>query len=103
MKVRGCYRYRAPGRLAPRRGAVHASSVGGAASLDDDGRNRNVRLPIKVCVRVRGDGIEIDLTGSADQVETGISDLPICQVRRYAAQVTEFRWAADDPHQPAFG
>ena len=22
--------------------------------LDDDGRNRNVRLPIKVCVRVRG-------------------------------------------------
>ena len=35
-----------------------------------DGRNRDVRLPIKVCVRVRGDGIETDLTGSADQVET---------------------------------
>ena len=33
--------------------------------LDDDGRNRDVRLPIKVCVRVKGDGIEIDLTGSA--------------------------------------
>ena len=41
--------------------------------LDDDGRNRDVRLPIKVCVRVKGDGIEIDLTGSADQVETGFN------------------------------
>ena len=41
--------------------------------LDDDGRNRDVRLPIKVCVRVRGDGIEIDLTGSSDQVETGFN------------------------------
>ena len=35
--------------------------------------NRDVRLPIKVCVRVKGDGIEIDLTGSADQVETGFN------------------------------
>ena len=41
--------------------------------LDDDGRNRDVRLPVKVCVRVKGDGIEIDLTGSADQVETGFN------------------------------
>ena len=41
--------------------------------LDDDGKNRDVRLPIKVCVRVQGDGIEIDLTGSADQVETGFN------------------------------
>ena len=41
--------------------------------LDDDGRNRDVRLPIKVCVRVKGDGIEIDLTGSSDQVETGFN------------------------------
>ncbi len=41
--------------------------------LDDDGKNRDVRLPIKVCVRVHGDGIEIDLTGSADQVETGFN------------------------------
>ncbi len=41
--------------------------------LDDDGRNRGVNLPIKVCVRVEGDGIEIDLTGSADQVETGFN------------------------------
>ena len=41
--------------------------------LDDDGKNRGVRLPIKVCVRVQGDGIEIDLTGSADQVETGFN------------------------------
>ena len=41
--------------------------------LDDDGKNRGVRLPIKVCVRVIGDGIEIDLTGSANQVETGFN------------------------------
>jgi N-methylhydantoinase B len=41
--------------------------------LDDDGKNRDVRLPIKVCVRVKGDGIEIDLTGSASQVETGFN------------------------------
>ena len=41
--------------------------------LDDDSRNRDVRLPIKVCVRVKGDSIEIDLTGSADQVETGFN------------------------------
>ena len=30
-------------------------------------------MPIKVCVRVKGDGIEIGLTGSADQVETGFN------------------------------
>jgi N-methylhydantoinase B len=41
--------------------------------LDDDGKNREVRLPVKVCVRVLGDGIEIDLTGSSDQVETAFN------------------------------
>ena len=41
--------------------------------LDDDGKNRDVRLPIKVCVRVKGDGIEIDLTGSSKQVETAFN------------------------------
>ena len=41
--------------------------------LDDDGKNRDVRLPIKVCVRVKDDGIEIDLTGSANQVETAFN------------------------------
>ncbi|MDH0873170.1 hydantoinase B/oxoprolinase family protein [Agrobacterium pusense] len=38
--------------------------------LDDDGRNREKRLPVKVCVRVIGDNIEVDLTGSADQTPT---------------------------------
>ncbi|MGH7117541.1 MAG: hydantoinase B/oxoprolinase family protein [Acetobacteraceae bacterium] len=38
--------------------------------LDDDGRNRDTRLPIKVCVRVIGDSIEVDLTGSAAQTPT---------------------------------
>jgi len=38
--------------------------------LDDDGRNRGVHLPVKVTVRVAGDGVEVDLTGSSAQVET---------------------------------
>ncbi|MDO5630229.1 MAG: hydantoinase B/oxoprolinase family protein [Paracoccus sp. (in: a-proteobacteria)] len=38
--------------------------------LDDDGRNRDQRLKIKVTVRVRGDEAEVDLTGSADQTPT---------------------------------
>ena len=38
--------------------------------LDDDGRNRGQRLPVKVCVRVKGDSVEIDLTGSAPQTPT---------------------------------
>lgn len=38
--------------------------------LDDDGRNRGDRLPVKVCVRVKGDSIDVDLTGSADQTPT---------------------------------
>ena len=41
--------------------------------MDDDGRNRDVKLPIKVCVRVKGDSIEVDLTGSSDQVPTGFN------------------------------
>ncbi|MBN9017749.1 MAG: hydantoinase B/oxoprolinase family protein [Rhizobiales bacterium] len=41
--------------------------------LDDDGRNRNVRLPIKVCVRIRGDEAEVDLTGSSPQVPTAFN------------------------------
>jgi len=41
--------------------------------LDDDGRNRDVTLPIKVCVRIKGDEVEVDLTGSADQVPTGFN------------------------------
>jgi N-methylhydantoinase B len=41
--------------------------------LDDDGLNRDKRLPVKVCVKVRGDSVEVDLTGSADQVPTGFN------------------------------
>lgn len=41
--------------------------------LDDDGRNRDVHLPIKVTVRVTGDDVEVDLTGSADQVSTAFN------------------------------
>lgn len=38
--------------------------------LDDDGRNRGKPLLVKVTLRVRGDGVEVDLTGSADQTPT---------------------------------
>ncbi|QIB36427.1 hydantoinase B/oxoprolinase family protein [Ancylobacter pratisalsi] len=38
--------------------------------LDDDGRNRGQHLPVKVCVRVIGDRVEVDLTGSAPQTPT---------------------------------
>ncbi|PVA08918.1 methylhydantoinase [Pelagivirga sediminicola] len=38
--------------------------------LDDDGRNRGQQLPVKVCVRVSGDSITVDLTGSAPQTPT---------------------------------
>jgi len=41
--------------------------------MDDDGRNRDTRLPIKVCVRIIGDSVEVDLTGSADQVPTAFN------------------------------
>lgn len=41
--------------------------------LDDDGRNRGVRLPIRVCVRIRGDEAEVDLTGSSPQVPTAFN------------------------------
>ncbi|WCB94916.1 hypothetical protein DSM104299_03656 [Baekduia alba] len=39
--------------------------------LDDDGRNRGVKLPVKVKVVVSGDEITFDLTGSSDEVPTG--------------------------------
>jgi 5-oxoprolinase (ATP-hydrolysing) len=39
--------------------------------LDDDGRNRGVKLPVKVKVIVEGDQITYDLTGSSDEVSTG--------------------------------
>jgi len=41
--------------------------------LDDDGRNRGEHLPIKVTVRVTGDDVEVDLTGSSPQVPTAFN------------------------------
>lgn len=38
--------------------------------LDDDGRNRDQPLKVKVTIRVQGDGLEVDLSGSADQTPT---------------------------------
>src|SRR5438094_2355509 len=39
--------------------------------LDDDARNRDVRLRVETAVRVEGDEITIDLTGSHPEVPTG--------------------------------
>src|SRR5439155_5361847 len=39
--------------------------------LDDDGRTRGVKLPVKVAVVIEGDDITFDLTGSNDEVPTG--------------------------------
>jgi N-methylhydantoinase B/oxoprolinase/acetone carboxylase alpha subunit len=47
-------------------GEYHAESW-----LDDDGRNWGKPLKVNVTVKKRGDSILIDLTGSADEVETG--------------------------------
>ncbi|MNG74600.1 Acetophenone carboxylase delta subunit [compost metagenome] len=55
--------------------------------LDDDGRNRERRLPVVVTVKVRGDALEVDLTGSAAQTETAYN-VPFegsCKVAAYAA------------------
>lgn len=41
--------------------------------LDNDGRNWDVPLKVVVTVRKKGDSIAIDLTGSADEVETGFN------------------------------
>src|SRR5260370_17815727 len=41
--------------------------------LDDDGRNRGKTLPVKVTVKKRGDGVEVDLTGSAQQSPTAFN------------------------------
>lgn len=55
--------------------------------LDDDGRNRETRLPVVVTVRVEGDGVTVDLTGSAPQTATAYN-VPFegsCKVAAYAA------------------
>lgn len=41
--------------------------------LDHDGRNWDTMLKVVVTLRKKGDGITIDLTGSADEVETGFN------------------------------
>ena len=41
--------------------------------LDDDGRTRGVQLPVKVAVKIEGDEIAFDLTGSSAEVPTGFN------------------------------
>ncbi|WP_087719296.1 hydantoinase B/oxoprolinase family protein [Salinicola salarius] len=54
--------------------------------LDDDGRNRDERLPVVVTVKVEGDSVTVDLTGSADQTATAYN-VPFegsCKVAAFA-------------------
>jgi N-methylhydantoinase B len=44
-----------------------------SSHLDDDGRNREVRLPVHVEVRVEGSEMTVDLSKSADQSPTGFN------------------------------
>ncbi|SFU97965.1 hydantoinase B/oxoprolinase family protein [Halomonas korlensis] len=55
--------------------------------LDDDGRNRDVQLPVVVTVKIKGDSVTVDLTGSADQTPTAYN-VPFegsCKVAAFAA------------------
>lgn len=54
--------------------------------LDDDGRNRDLQLPVVVTVKVKGDSVMVDLTGSADQTPTAYN-VPFegsCKVAAFA-------------------
>ncbi len=55
--------------------------------LDDDGRHREQRLPVVVTVKVQGDSVTVDLTGSAAQTLTAYN-VPFegsCKVAAFAA------------------
>ena len=55
--------------------------------LDDDGRHRDQRLPVVVTVKVQGDSVIVDLTGSAAQTLTAYN-VPFegsCKVAAFAA------------------
>ncbi|MGO2703164.1 MAG: hydantoinase B/oxoprolinase family protein [Pseudomonas helleri] len=55
--------------------------------LDDDGRHRDQRLPVVVTVKVQGDSVIVDLTGSAPQTLTAYN-VPFegsCKVAAFAA------------------
>ena len=41
--------------------------------MDDDGKNRDKLLPVKVKVIIEGDTLTIDVTGSSDEVETAFN------------------------------
>ena len=41
--------------------------------LDNDGRNFDVPLKVRVTVKIQGDGVTIDLTGSADETATAFN------------------------------
>ena len=72
--------------------------------LDDDARNRDVRLPVHCAVTVSGDDIVVDLTGSADQVETAFNVtfegtlIPAVYYLMHCIFLDESRWGSRIPH-----
>jgi N-methylhydantoinase B/oxoprolinase/acetone carboxylase alpha subunit len=72
--------------------------------LDDDGRNRDVRLPVHCAVEIEGSDITVDLTGSADQVETAFNVtfegtlVPAVYYMMHCIFLDEARWGAQIPH-----
>ncbi|MEM1287605.1 MAG: hydantoinase B/oxoprolinase family protein [Pseudomonadota bacterium] len=60
-------------RLRAEIAKIPDGEYGAESWLDHDGRNWDTRLKVQVTVRVRGDELEIDLTGSADETPTGFN------------------------------
>jgi N-methylhydantoinase B/oxoprolinase/acetone carboxylase alpha subunit len=58
-------------RLRAELAKIPDGDYGAESWLDDDGRNWNKPLKVKVTVKKRGSDVTIDLTGSSPEVETG--------------------------------
>lgn len=61
------------GRLRSEISKIPDGDYSAESWLDHDGRNWDVMLKVVVTLRIKGDQITIDLTGSADEVETGFN------------------------------
>ena len=61
------------GRLRAEIAKIPDGDYSAESWLDHDGRNWDTMLKVVVTLRIKGDGITIDLTGSADEVETGFN------------------------------
>ena len=65
--------------------------------LDDDGRNRGQHLPVKVCVRVIDDRIEVDLTIVFAREHRAVGEMLEADGRELDASSAEVRLDAGPP------